>query len=218
MFESYVKPSSCASDLITALIVRPVLSTEFIVTWNDSNTTIANYNENTYSIDHTVNDSIFRYEVDIATLLINSLEVLGYHATFYWGFYNDSIPYLDDVKILNQSAFQRGGVDFFNIYVNGVCQVAQRSPSAKKEMQASMIRQDGNGVHFYLQTGSRQAVLYTIAGKQLDRITLRQSMFGNSGYWNGRTRRGSAVAAGWYFLTWDTNGSRTSKKFFYGNR
>ena len=115
--QPYSRLSGCASDLTTALTVDPVLSGAFIGKWDEAVGIIKTQDSSSFILQIIRNDTLRECSIDRERRVVNSFKIyfvgdtaslLLYDATFSWGMIDDTIPYLEDLKISGYSQYQRG--------------------------------------------------------------------------------------------------------------
>ncbi|MBN1576596.1 MAG: hypothetical protein JW913_08595 [Chitinispirillaceae bacterium] len=220
----YNKLNGCVSDLTRSLTIDPILSPAFTEAWNDSNATLEVSGSLSFNVRRTVNDTMFEYLIDQAHFVINgitiSTEIEGviyraYSATYSWGFFNDTIPYLEDMRINGDPQFRRGGVDIYNIFVNGVSGVSDRDRARFLPPSPVTIKRIGGALRFFLSPGSTSVSLYDMIGREIYHTTIPQQSDRPDFLWDGRTRSGEMVAAGHYSIVWNSDGRQNAQRFFF---
>ena len=221
--QPYSRPSNCACDLITALAVDPILSEVFFKRWDWFNGTIETRDTSNLIVSAISNDTLIRCSIDTERLVVNSVEFFTtgdtvrqlYYAVFAWGMLDDTVPYLEEIKISGYSQFQRGGVDFFNIIVNGKDGAINNAPERLRGEPSSSIsiRQYGRTVHFDLPYQSTEASLYDFSGKMIYHTSIPQR-YGRAFFvWDGRIRNGQIAASGRYVVSWKREERRNTHLF-----
>ncbi len=173
--QPYSRPSNCVSDLITALMINPVFSADFIDSWSVPDATVELNDDSSYTLSRASGDTLFTCVIDADRFTIDEYLIITtgdvgrqlYNATFTWGISEDSVPYLEDLRIYGYSQFERGGVDFYNISVNG--------KSGIKAIRANHIRPDnmqqvysviaGKGVGSVASYSITDAFVFDVAGR-----------------------------------------------------
>ncbi len=224
VWKPYEKLSNCASNLYIALMILPILSLIPIDTLGMVYSISGVEESMSYITSYTSNDSVYQYTLDREKSVITAL-LIGttsgqtlYNGTFSWGFFNDTVPYLESVKIDGDTGFHWGGVLFYNIQVNGASRVKERNLQHNVRQPEIEIRYTGSGMSFLLPPESTTASLYDFAGKMVYRATFRQRAEKVMFLWNGHTLQGQSVAPGWYTIAGDRGGQSYARAFFFGSR
>ncbi|MBN1309542.1 MAG: hypothetical protein JXA18_16600 [Chitinispirillaceae bacterium] len=217
----YARLSGCVSDVTRGLTDNPILSPSWVDAWSDSTAALEASDSTVFIITRSSNDTVFRDSIDAAQFVVRGISIslsngsLYYNASFSWGFFNDTIPYLEAVKISAMTEFQRGGVDFFNIFVNGASGVAGDDGARFRFAAGITIQKIGNTLRFLLPPGSIEATLYDMIGRELYHTEFPQQSGRPGFFWDGRTRNGRTVAAGQYGLVWSSESRRNAHRFFF---
>jgi hypothetical protein len=168
-----------------------------------------------------LNDTTYQLFITRATSLIERIYIIEdssgsitYNGHFFYGHTDDSIPYLEAVKLQGAPTFQRGGVEFQNILVNGKNDIS--APDLCREIpidDVSLMRINGT-VRISLPSGSDFIGIYDLLGRKMH-VSLSRIHDEDSEYhWDGCVSNGNQTVSGWYLIIWEHKEKRLARPFY----
>lgn len=221
-YEPYAPTSTCTSDVQRALTVNPVMSSLWLEDITSENTLLMLYDSSTCQLKATFGDTVYQLFIDRPTALIRQMYMIDdsassilYNALFLYGHTDDSVPYLEAVKLQAAPTFQRGGIEFTNIVVNGRSDISVSGFRGKNPVGRASVFQAGATVRISLPSKSRLVGIYDLAGRMIEGAVSPVGSSGSDYSWSGRDTHGKQVVSGWYSIVWRRRGKRFARLFHH---
>jgi len=126
-----LQPSGCSSDLATSVLVVPVISSDPVRQWPNSQAAVALQDGDscvvTYNDLSTGTLVTFRYTVDVRHWVVRRLEKSAtissrvyalFDASYAYDWIGDTLPVLNRIAHWNDTTLAKGGYRFYNIGIN----------------------------------------------------------------------------------------------------
>ncbi len=133
-WETYTKQSPCAASLAISIITAPILSSAPLAMWSAYGAVVSDTAGDSCRVTFSDGSNTYVYTIDTQRWLPFALLITGltyYNASYDYGYHDGLGLYvLRRVALYRDTTMLSGGVEFHEVYVNGVLEAAPWEPRA----------------------------------------------------------------------------------------